>query len=190
MKPFPTVLRPDMKPDDHRPPIARPAEAAGPALPGRREAPPSASRILVVDDDAAMRDFLGRMLRHVQYHVSCAEDGEAAWDALRADRFDVLITDHEMPRLTGLDLLRRVRAAPLEVPVILISGRIPGGDTDLLQLLPPGAALKKPFLFADLLATVRSFLTPTRHAGGNGDGPARRDYDRDQPPSLGASVAG
>jgi DNA-binding response OmpR family regulator len=170
-----------MKPDDHVTPLARP---------DRLESTTSPSRILVVDDDAVMRDFLGRMLRHVEYHVSCAEDGEAGWDALRADRFDVLITDHEMPRLTGLDLLRRVRAAPLKVPVILISGKMPGAETDLLQLLPPGVALKKPFLFEDLLATVRGFLTPTRRAGGNGDGPAGREYDRNQPPSLGARVAG
>jgi DNA-binding response OmpR family regulator len=170
-----------MRPDDHITPLARP---------DRLESTASPSRILVVDDDAVIRGFLGRMLRRVEYRVSCAEDGEAGWDALRADRFDVLITDHEMPRLTGLDLLRRVRAAPLNVPVILISGKIPWAETDLLRLLPPGVALAKPFAFVDLLAKVRSFLTPTIRAGGFGDGPTRREFDRHQSPPLGARVAG
>lgn len=191
MKLFPTVTRsphPDIILDAPILPFVEPA--AWPVPPGRPDATASASHILVVDDDAVIRDFLGSMLRRVQYCVSCAEDGEAGWDALRADRFDVLITDHEMPRLTGLELLRRVRAAPLDVPVILMSGKMPWAETDLVQLLPPGVALEKPFTFVDLLAKVRSFLTPTTGAGMIGAGPARRELDRQPSPSLGARVTG
>lgn len=116
-------------------------------------------RILVVDDDAGLRNLMAALLRQAGHLVSCAEDGEEAWEALCSERFDAMITDHEMPRLTGLELLRRVRAAPHKMPVILISGRMPVGETDLPQLLSPGLALQKPFSLADFRARVRSILT-------------------------------
>jgi DNA-binding response OmpR family regulator len=114
----------------------------------------------VVDDDAALRTVLIASLRDSGYRVSDAEDGEAAWGVLCSDSVDVLITDHDIPRLTGLDLLRRVRAGPLQLPVILISGEMPWNERDLLSLLPPGVALEKPFSLADLQAHVASLLTP------------------------------
>jgi DNA-binding response OmpR family regulator len=123
--------------------------------------PVSPGHILVVEDDSRIRDVVAVVLRRTGYRVSCAEDGEAGWNALCADKFDIVITDHEMPRLKGLDLLRRVRAAPLSVPVILASGRIPWHEPDLLPLLAPGEVLEKPFSATALLAMVRSFLTPT-----------------------------
>ena len=132
------------------PPV--PAKAARPAT--------VAGRILIVDDDPGIRNLMARALRGAGYRISCAGDGEAGWDALCAEGFDLLITDHEMPRLTGLDLLRRVRAGSLHVPVILTSGRMPWNEKDLLQLLPPGKALEKPFMLGKLLASIRSFLTP------------------------------
>ena len=117
-------------------------------------------RILIVDDDAGLRDFVAKALHGAGYSIHCAEDGEAGWNALCSDAFDALITDHEMPRLTGLDLLRRVRAVQRNVPVILTSGNMPWHDPDLLRLLPPGVALEKPFSLAGLLANVRGLLVP------------------------------
>jgi len=101
-----------------------------------------------------------RVLHNAGYRISCAEDGEAGWRALCAESFDVLITDHDMPRLTGLDLIRRVRAKSLNVPVILTSAKIPWNERDLARLLPPGKTLEKPFSFAKLLANVRSLVPP------------------------------
>ena len=126
----------------------------------------SVGNILVVDDDAGIRDVVAAVLLRTGYRVSCAEDGEAGWAALCGEKFDVMITDHEMPRLKGLDLLRRMRTAPLNVPVILASGRIPWHVPDLLPLLSPGQILEKPYSLPKLLATVRSFLTPTSHVNG------------------------
>jgi DNA-binding response OmpR family regulator len=126
----------------------------------------SLGNILVVDDDAGMRGVVAAILLHTGYRVSCAEDGEAGWSALCGDRFDMMITDHEMPRLRGLDLLRRVRRAPLNVPVILTSATIPWHEPDLLPLLPPGQVLEKPFSPAKLLSTVRRFLTPMIRVNG------------------------
>jgi DNA-binding response OmpR family regulator len=100
------------------------------------------------------------VLRGAGYSAHCAEDGEAAWAVFCANHFDALITDHEMPRLTGLDLIRRVRAVPIKVPVILMSGRMPCDDENLSRLLPPGIALKKPFSIAELLIHLRGMLIP------------------------------
>ncbi len=112
-------------------------------------------RILVVDDDADMRHLLFHLLRADGYRVVCVEDGEAGWDALCALSFDAMITDHDMPRLNGLGLLRRVRAGPVRLPVILISGDMPWQDRELGRLLNPGLAIEKPFLLTEFLVSVR-----------------------------------
>jgi DNA-binding response OmpR family regulator len=106
----------------------------------------------------------------------CATDGEAGCAALGANGFDLLITDHDMRGLSGLDLLRRVRARLLDLPAILISGNMPWDETDLLELLPPGAALEKPFSMATLLAKVRVILNPAASAN--------EDRDREAIPEL------
>ena len=139
-------------------------EASGSA--DLHKASASLGYILVVDDDASIRDIVAAVLLRTGYRVSCAEDGEAGWSALCSDTFDMVITDHEMPRLKGLDLLRRVRTVPLHVPVILASGMIPWHEPDLLPLLSPGQVLEKPYSLTELLATVRSFLTPMIHGRG------------------------
>jgi DNA-binding response OmpR family regulator len=118
------------------------------------------SRILVADDDPALRTMLAEALHDAGYAVLSAADGEEAWETLCRDSIDLLVTDHDMPRLTGLELLRRVRLGPLHVPVIFISGRMPGNVADLHTLLPPGIVLAKPFTLAELRADLESLLTP------------------------------
>ena len=115
--------------------------------------------ILVVDDDAGVRFVLERVLRAAGYRVSAVDDGEAGWSAMCADSFDLIITDHDMPRLLGLDLVRRLRAVGFDLPVILISGRMPCDETDLLDVLKPGMAVEKPFSFNALLADVHGLLS-------------------------------
>jgi DNA-binding response OmpR family regulator len=137
--------------------------------------------LLVVDDDSGVRNLLATLLRGAGFRVSCAADGEAGWEALCRGGVDAVITDHDMPRLTGLGLLRRVRAAQRQVPVILISGRLPEGEVDLPRLLSPGCALQKPFSMAEFLANVRSLLTP--EAIECGDEPLRPDFSGSAEPA-------
>ena len=144
---------------------ARQSGAAPPVLAKSVALTEFPGRILVVDDDAAVQAVVAEVLRREGYQVDCAEDGEAGWQALRADPLDLLITDHEMPRLSGLDLLRRVRAVPLALPVILMSGNMPADAPDLIALLPPCAALKKPFSVRELLDKVRAFMAVKTQAG-------------------------
>jgi len=117
----------------------------------------SALRILVVEDDDDVRNLLAAILRRSGYDVACAADGEAGWTALNAGNFDLLITDHEMPRLCGLELLQRVRAAALGLPVIMISGNLPITEREFSDAFSPAAAMHKPFMASQILAEVRSF---------------------------------
>ncbi len=137
----------------------------------------SPGRVLVVDDDPAIRDMLTCTLSDAGYHVDCAEDGEAGWQALCTDSFELLITDHLMPGLSGLDLLRRVRAGPLQLPVLFISGQMPADEPDLFRWLPPGVALEKPFSLAALLIAVRDLLAFVPRHDGGGDGQSLLAFD-------------
>lgn len=132
---------------------AVPAALAKSAVPTTR-----VGRILVVDDDAGISYTISQILCDAGHRVSIAADGEAGWVALRAGEFDVLITDHEMPRLTGLELLRRLRSAEGHLPAILMSGRMPPDGEDFLRLHPPGLTMAKPFSRFDLLANVQRML--------------------------------
>jgi DNA-binding response OmpR family regulator len=118
----------------------------------------TSAHILLVDDDSAVRGTMAIVLERAGYRVGCAEDGEAGWNALCAAPSDLLITDHEMPRLTGLELLRRVRAVSRRLPAILMSGSPPRGEPDLEALLHPGAVIPKPFSIGALLAKVQELL--------------------------------
>lgn len=122
-------------------------------------------RILVIDDESVIRQMLTRALRRAAYDVETVEDGEAGWTALCTERFDLLITDHAMPRLKGLDLVRRLRANSSRLPVILISGCIPYADADVSALLCPGMALEKPFSLAEVLVNVGSLMIATTTGG-------------------------
>ena len=79
--------------------------------PTRIPAHPS-RRILVVEDDGAIRQSNAQVLVRSGYQVDTAEDGAAGWKALHGKEFDLMITDHDMPRLTGLELVKKVRCAP------------------------------------------------------------------------------
>ena len=114
--------------------------------------------ILLVEDDAIIQNLIATILDSAGYGVVCAKDGEAGWDALSGSRFDLLITDNNMPNLSGLGLVRRLRAAQFTLPVLLISGEIPHHVKDLETLVTPGGILEKPFSMSKLLAHVRSLL--------------------------------
>ena len=112
-------------------------------------------RILLVDDDADLRKLYAHVLTISGYEVDTAEDGEAGWHVLYAESFtpdgyDLLITDNSMPKLTGVGLIKKVRSAGLNLPIILASGNAPD-DVESLRL---AAVLPKPFMADDLLQTI------------------------------------
>ncbi len=120
------------------------------------------ARILVADDDANIRQFNAEILKRVGYQIDLAEDGASAWEALQSDGFDLLITDYNMPKLTGLDLIKKLRAARMPLPVILMSGAMPVSEIEQDAELRSVVTIPKPFSAIQLLATVNQVLAPIR----------------------------
>lgn len=135
------------------------APMANPAVsPPRVAAKEPRARILFVDDDRLLRGLGEQVLAHSGYDVDTAGDGAEAWAMLLRRPYGLLITDNQMPRLTGLDLIRKARVARLTVPAILTSGAMGHLPDDDLQCLEGGVALPKPFTPEQLLSVVGDVL--------------------------------
>jgi DNA-binding response OmpR family regulator len=115
-------------------------------------------RILVVDDDRAVRASLRRSLEFNGYTVELAEDGQQAMDAVTRQRPDAMVLDMTMPRVDGLEVCRRLRSAGEDVPVMVLTAR--DAVSDRVAGLDAGADdyLPKPFLLEELLARLRALL--------------------------------
>ena len=82
---------------------------------------PARPRILVVDDEAAIRDLLSKTLALADYDVDLAPDGRTALERLRIIPYDLLITDLKMPGVDGLTVVREARRLKADIPVIIIT---------------------------------------------------------------------
>jgi two-component system OmpR family response regulator len=118
-------------------------------------------RILVVDDDSDTRRQYGFVLSRPGYLVDVAADGAAGWEALQANRYSLLITEHEMPHLTGVELVKKLRAARMALPVVMAARRLPVEELALNPSLRLAATLSKPFLADALLGMVEDVLRLT-----------------------------
>ena len=116
------------------------------------------NRILVVDDDISIRAFSAAALTTSGYQVDTAEDGVAGWEALHASRYDLLITDQNMPKVSGVELVKKLRSARMTLPVVLASGAIPTEELNRNPSLQLAATLLKPFTVDELLGTVKKVL--------------------------------
>jgi len=113
-------------------------------------------RILVIEDETEIADFLLRGLREAGFTVEHAADGESGWDAMRSESWDVVLLDWSLPGSNGLTLLRRFRQAGRDTPVLFLTAR--DAVSDRVRGLDSGADdyLCKPFSFSELLARVRA----------------------------------
>lgn len=111
------------------------------------------NRILVVDDDADIRQVNADVLSRFGYQTETAADGAAAWEALQANGYDLLITDNNLPKVSGVELVKKVRSAHMTLPVILASRALPTEELDRNPWLQSVAALVKPFVSGQLLET-------------------------------------
>lgn len=127
------------------------------AIGGHKSAPapvkPS-SHILVAEDNLTIRQLYTQILMHAGYRVDTAENGQAAWNALASAHYDLLITDNNMPELSGVELVKKMRSAQIDLPVIMASGTAPA-NLDGLHL---AAILNKPILLNRLVQTVDETL--------------------------------
>jgi DNA-binding response OmpR family regulator len=120
------------------------------------------ARILIVEDDVSLGKFLSRALKLKLFSVEVSLDGEAAWEALQNSLYDLVILDLNLPRIDGLELLKRVRQTQPALRMLVLTAR--NRTEDLVSALEQGAddCLLKPFSFLELLARVRGLL---RRAG-------------------------
>ena len=133
----------------------RGAKAAAAPVPGATR---RFQRILVVDDDTGIRQLGTEVLIRHGYQVDAAEDNIAGWKALQAHTYDLLITDLDMPRLSGLKLVKRLRDARLALPVILASGIMTPQELNQNPWFHLSGALLKPVSPVQLLQTVQAAL--------------------------------
>ncbi len=139
----------------------RPRPARLSAVPGPRQAVPSGGgrpRVLVVDDEASIRDLLSKTLALAEYDVDLAPDGRTAVERLRILPYDLLITDLKMPGVDGLAVIREARRLKADIPVIIITGFSTEASAIEAVNLGVSGYLTKPFRVPRVLAAAAKAL--------------------------------
>lgn len=115
-------------------------------------------RVLVVDDEASIRELLSKTLALAEYEVDTAPDGRAAIERLRLGHYDLLIADLKMPGLDGLSLIREAKRLKADLPVIIITGF--STESSAIEAVNLGVAgyLTKPFRVPQVLAAAARAL--------------------------------
>ena len=140
--------------ESQRPRSTRAAAAA----PRVAAAPTGRPRVLVVDDEASIRDLLAKTLALAEYDVDLAPDGRTALERLRIVPYDLLITDLKMPGVDGLAVIREARRMKADIPVIIITGF--STEASAIEAVNLGVAgyLTKPFRVPRVLAAAAKAL--------------------------------
>jgi CheY-like chemotaxis protein len=122
-----------------------------------RSRPPKA---LIVDDSVSVRKFVSSVLEKNKYTTILTEDGPEALEKLRKEKFDIIITDLEMPKMHGFDLIQEIRSYKkyLSIPIIILTGRAGKKHKDKGEELGANAYITKPFKENDLLKTLEDFI--------------------------------
>jgi DNA-binding response OmpR family regulator len=113
-------------------------------------------KLLIVEDEARMADLLRKGLTEEGHTAICAADGAEGFNLARSYEFDVIILDVMMPKLTGYDVAKRLRAAKISTPILMLTAR--DSVPDIVRGLDGGADdyMTKPFSFDELVARLRA----------------------------------
>ncbi len=135
-------------------------QAEQPASEVARVAPGRGEHVLVVDDESSVGAFTGVRLEQYNYRVLVYDDPRRALASVRANpqKFDALVTDLTMPGLTGVDLVRELRAAGVAIPVVIMTGNRATVPASLLATMKDVALVEKPFAGEDLTRALRLLL--------------------------------
>ena len=136
----------------------RGVRAAASTAPQRAAQPAGRPRVLVVDDEASIRDLLAKTLALAEYDVDLAPDGRTALERLRIIPYDLLITDLKMPGVDGLTVIREARRLKADLPVIIITGFSTEASAIEAVNLGVSGYLTKPFRVPRVLATAAKAL--------------------------------
>ncbi len=117
-------------------------------------------RVLVAEDDVLLASTVDDFLKDEGFSVALACDGEAALETASCVEFDVLLTDLRMPRLDGVELIRRLRASRPDLPVVIMSGNAPANLRDILVRRGEGplVMVAKPMRLTQLLSALHEVL--------------------------------
>jgi DNA-binding response OmpR family regulator len=115
-------------------------------------------RLLLVEDEKKLSELVARALRAERYAVDVAEDGQRGWELAESYDYDLVILDLLLPRLSGEEVLRRLRRRNPHVPILVLTAR--GATEDKVHNFEAGADdyLTKPFAFAELVMRVKALL--------------------------------
>jgi DNA-binding NtrC family response regulator len=139
-------------------------------------------RILVVDGDHYIRHLSAEVLIRHGYEVNATEDGATAWEELQANSYNLLIADQKIPKVSGVELLKKIHAARMALPIIMATKTLPTRKFTLLPWLQPATILRKPYTFERLLGMVKNVLYATAIVRGEiAPSPNRQN----QPPAVG-----
>lgn len=152
-------------------PVLPTPEPAGTPLSSRTH---PRQRILVADDNGDVRQVTAKLLTRCGYEVDTAEDGAAAWDTLQRNRYHLLITNHHIPKVSGVELLEKLRAARMALPVIMAAPALPKDEFIRYPWPQPYGTLLKPYRVAQLLGMVREVLRATNFPCGQIAAPPNR----------------
>jgi two-component system, OmpR family, response regulator RegX3 len=134
------------------------------------------TRILLADDEKDLLQTVGYAFRRDGFEIECVENGEAALAAARSGRYDLLILDVMMPKLSGVDVCRTLRSES-DVPILMLTARDAELDRVLGLELGADDYVTKPFSTAELVSRVRALLR-------------RRELDRAASPGAAQTVGG
>jgi DNA-binding response OmpR family regulator len=158
--------------DDHneaRFTAAAPAEEDVVSQGGKKAETPLAAnptqRILVVDADRDFRVLYADALADPGVEIDAVGDGAAGWEALQTCDYSLLITENDLPNLTGVELIAKLRAAKMALPVVMAATRLPVHDLVRNPSLQLAATLVKPFPVDVLRATVKNASSAAGNLG-------------------------
>ena len=129
--------------------------------------------VALVDDEKSLRETVGMALRRAGFRIALYADGLSAWEALGREPADVVILDIVLPRLDGLELLRRLRARFERLPILMLTSKVEELDRVLGLEMGADDYLTKPFSLRELEARVKVLLRRAALPAG-GDGPGDR----------------
>ena len=118
-------------------------------------------RILVVDDEPEICQLHGDILSYHGFEVDLMDNGVSAWKALQLNRYDLLLTDHKMGGLTGVELIKLLHAKGMDMCVVLATGVVP--DPSIPNFLPQISVLMKPYSVDVLVRVVKEALANHRN---------------------------
>jgi CheY-like chemotaxis protein len=114
--------------------------------------------VLVVDDNNDARQLSIDVLVNAGFAVDFAINGAAAWEAVKVKHYDLLLTDNQMPKMTGIELIAKIRHTHVSLPIIMVTSHLPVQIFNSKPWLRPDAALQRPVTNDELVKTARNVL--------------------------------